>query len=978
MISQNTEVNGGNRLGARRAAFCGLCGALVFALALGSVAFAANTGVISGRVVNKTSGEPLPFANVVVEGTELGAATDDNGRYEIINIPPGRYTVTAYYMGYNTFSVTDVLVVQDQTATVDFRLSETVVEIGKVIESRAQKVELVNPTTVSVERIITDEEFKRLPVTQLSELVGMQAGVTQSSGGGWTHIRGGRYDDVSYLVDGVAAQDQVYGTLWSSPKPTTDAIQSVVVITGGFDAEYGEAMSGVIKAVTKEGGSRTAGRLRYLTDEVFPNPDLNFGYNRLSLSLGGPTPLWKRLRYFLSTEYFKTDCDQGARYKVDSPRGEYAAEGKLTLAMPKSFPLTLEGLKLTLDGHHSNYQWQSYSHTYRFWPQGVYANRVRSYKANLTLNHMLNPTTVYEAKGGVFMTSLMRAVRNYYAEDADTAGFWGTMRKLGIWDRYFFRGEDWVFDWQKYADYQTATGANDTLKGYQDAVLKLFQSYWLDENQNQVYAHTGEHNFITTQSLIDYAYGVAGLFVTEGDNRSWHYRATNDYYGKFDFTKTINKVHEAKAGVQFTQYSISVYENSLPWDPNPFWDAYNYKPVVASAYMQDKADFEDLVVRAGLRFDYLDSKARVRAYPESLGAKPEVADSLLPVSAKYRLSPRLGLSYPITERIKFRFSYGHFFKNPSFNNLYTYADRSAAELRGRGNIIVGNANMSAEKTVAYELGFDAQLSDIFEFDVTAFYKDVYDLSGIRVVQALPQPYSMFYNVEYARIQGFEATMVKVLSDYWSTRFGYTFTIAKGTASDAFTQYGRSEPYKVDYYLNQDQRHALHVDLGFSFPGDFTFVPLRDFNISGIASYGSGTPYTPTDIRGNPSGLENSARRPGILNIDARASKDLRIGGLALAISCDVTNVANSTQITNVFAATGKPDFTGRVITRYEFGAPILAGDPYYSSARDYDHDGYISQLEQYDSYLRAYNYKNDPPTYYASPRKVRIGVSLSF
>ena len=315
-------------------------------------------------------------------------------------------------------------------------------------------------------------------------------------------------------------------------------------------------------------------------------------------------------------------------------------------------------------------------------------------------------------------------------------------------------------------------------------MLQLYRSYWLDADGNKVYAHPGNKNFASTYAMIDNPWGVDGLFVTEGDNRTWHYRATDQVLGKLDLTHTVSKIHEIKTGIDVTQYSLSVYENSLPWDMNPFWDAYNYKPLVAAVYVQDRADFEDLVVRAGIRFDYLDSKAKVRAFPESLGARNDIADSLLAVPAKYRLAPRLGLSYPITERIKFRFSYGHFYKNPSFSDLYTYADRTAAELRSRGNVIVGNADMGAEKTIAYEMGFDAQLSDIFQFDVTAFYKDVFDLAGVRIVQALPQPYTMYYNVEYARIQGFEVTMTKVLNQYWSSRLGYTFQIAKGTASTA--------------------------------------------------------------------------------------------------------------------------------------------------------------------------------------------------
>ncbi len=940
-----------------------LCLTALIALLTVSSAFAGVVGRIRGRVTDKKTREPLIGVNVIVVGTEYGAATDVNGDYEIINIPPGRYKLTASYVGYNEMTVTDVLVVQDNVTVVDFQLSQTAIEVGPV-EVKAERP-LVNRGQVTVERIITDEEFKRLPVVQLSELVGMQAGVTQTAGRGWTHIRGGRYDDVAYLVDGVAAQDAVVGTLWSSPKPTSDALASVVVITGGFDAEYGQAMSGIIKAVTKEGGSTTQGRVRYITDEVFPKEDLNFGYNRLTLSLGGPLG-WNRLRYFLSTEYFKTDDDRNCLYKVPAPRGEYAVEGKLTLQMPKEFFLTKEGMKWTLDGHHSNYQWQAFANSYKYWQRGLYANRVRSYKGNLTLNHMLSPTLVYEAKVGLFQTSLIRTVRNFYAEQADTTGFWGFLRKTGIWDRYWFRAEDWVFN-------------NPEGLSKKEAVLQLYRSYWLAPNGDTIYAHPeAKKNFVPAYALINNPYGVAGLFVTEGDNRTWHYRATNNYIFKFDLTKTVSKVHELKTGVDITQYSVSMYDNSLPWDQNPFWDAYNYKPLVAAAYIQDRADFEDLVVRAGVRFDYLDAKAKVRAFPESLGSVPSISDSFLPVPPKYRLSPRLGISYPITERVKFRFSYGHFFKNPVFANLYEYAERPAAELRGRGNVIVGNANMGAEKTIAYELGFDAQLSDVFAFDVTAFYKDVFDLSGVRVVSALPQPYTMYYNVEYARIQGFEATMTKALANYWNAQVGYTFQIAKGTASTATDQYQRETPMQIDYYLDQDQRHSLHGNIGLSFPSDFAFTVLRDFNWSAVANYASGMPYTPTDLKGNRTGADNSARMPGSFTVDTRLNKDIRLGGLTFSLSCDITNLLNAAVVTNVYAATGKPDFDGQVYTPEQFSPGIRFGDLYYHPARDFDHDGYLTRNELYQSYLRAREDYVKAPTYFGPSRKIRFGISLSF
>lgn len=945
-------------------------------LLLTGIALGANTGSIQGKVTDRATGEALVGASVVVEGTDLGAATDANGQYLIINIPPGRYTITVSYMGYNDTKVTNVLVVQDLTVTVDVKLSHTVIDIGKTVNVLAKRQDMVQRQAVSVERIITDDEFKRLPVTDIRDIVALQAGVTRI--GNQTFIRGGRSDDVAYLVDGVSAGNALTGDLSRAPKPTTDALSSVVVITGGFDAEYGQAMSGIIKAVTKEGSARTSGRVRYVTDEIFPEKTgYNYGYNRVTFSLGGPTPLYNRLRYFVSTEFFRTDDARDIRWKVKAPRSEYAIDGKLTLQLPKSFALTREGLKLTLDGYHSNYEWQEYGHIRSYHIQSLPSDRVRSSRGNITINHMLSPSTVYEAKVGAFTTGVMYAVRNYAAEAADTVGFWGFLRRTGIWNRMFFRAEDWVLDYGRYNEYLRQHG-RDTIASRRDAVLRLYESFWLDPNGNPVYAYPGQRNFMQEYANIYNPYGVAGLFITEGDYRLWQYNQTDQVLVKFDLTRTVNKVHEVKTGIDFTQYDLQMLNNSLPWDANPFWDGYNYKPITFAAYVQDRADFEDLVVRAGIRYDLLDSKAKVRAFPESLGARDEIADSMIPAGVKSRLSPRLGISYPITERIKFRFSYGHFFKNPVLDNLYTYADRTAAELRARGNLIVGNADMGAEKTIAYEIGFDAQLSDVFQFDMTAFYKDVFDLTGVRVVNALPQPYSMFYNVEYARIQGFEATLTKQLDQYWSAGLGYTFQIAKGTASDAYDQYLRDTPRKLDYYLDQDQRHSIRGDLTFAFPSDFGFVPMRDFEVSGVVAYGSGLPYSPQDQRGNQIGLTNSGRMPANYSVDARVSKNLRLGGLGLALNLDISNVLNTENVVQVHPQTGLPNTNGRVITEYEVWYGGMFGDYGYHPARDYNHDGYISRAEAYHSFLRAYRDRYDLPTYYGPPRKIRLGLSLSF
>jgi outer membrane receptor for ferrienterochelin and colicin len=913
--------------------------------------YAGETGRVIGRIIDADTREALAGVNVIVEGTELGAATDEDGRYLITNVPPRRIDVTASYIGYEPQTYQDVLVIVDQTVTVDFRLNSTIIAIDKPVVIQAER-DLVIRTAVATTRTASAEEFNRLPVNALTQLVGLQAGIRQDDNRGWTHIRGGRFDDVSYLIDGVAARDALVGTLWSSPKPTTEAIQEVIVITGSFDPEYGEAMSGIVQAITKEGGTRTSTRIKYTTDEMFPNKDMNFGHNNVQWTLGGPIPFYDRLRYFISTQYFTTDDNSESRFQVSSERGEYAAEGKLTYNVPKSFPLTQEGLKLTFDGHHSNYQWQSYSHAWKYYLQGVFANRVRSYKANFHLNHMITSNVVWTLKTGLFNTALLRDNRNYDLEAADTSGISGFLRRTGIWKNFIFMGEDWIFN-------------NPDGLDIKDALLAMYSA------PNLTYYNGGD---MRTAMLNPYGTYEA-VFYNTADPSYFHYRTTQSKYIKGDVSWTPNKTHEIKTGIDLTQYTLAEHTNQGPEDPNPFWEYFVVKPLTFAAFIQDRADFEDLVIRGGLRFDYLDAKVYRRLYPESIGGREEIRDSLVPVDVKLRISPRLGISFPLTERIKFRFSYGHFFKNPTFSDLFSCVDFGALDISRRPNTIVGNPDMAAEKTIAYEMGFDAQLSDIFAFDLTTYYKDIYDLSGTRTVQAIPS-YSMYYNVEYARVMGAEATFTKQLNDFWRAAASYTYQIAKGTASTATAEYSRGYALQIDYPLDHDMRHSASLDFALAFPADFIFIPMRDFEGSLIGRYSSGLPYTPTDSRGNRIADENSGRMPSTFSIDSRLNKSLRFGRIQMNIFCDIFNLLNNDIVTTVFGATGTANDRGQRIVEGGFSSGLRIGDAYYHPARDFNHDGYLTQGEMYESYMAAYNDRYTIPSYYGSSRKIRFGISF--
>jgi outer membrane receptor protein involved in Fe transport len=948
----------------------------VIALLLGACAllWASEMGKVTGRVVDQSTGQPVVGAAVEVEGSELGATTDENGRYSILSVPAGTWNIAVSGVGYAGETRTEVLVMADQAAQVDFRLRSTVIQINEAVEVKAERPMVIR-SAVQTTRVMTNQEFARLPVSTLSAMVGLQAGVQTNAARGWTHIRGGRYNDVSYLIDGVSAKDKLVGTLWSSPKPTTENIQEVEVITGSFDAEYGEAMSGVIQTITKEGGEQTSGRLRYTTDEMFPNKDLNFGYNFVQATLGGPL-VFKPLRYFVSGEYLRTNCNAQSLYQVNAPRSEYTLEGKVNYSLPKGVLVKNDNLKLIVDAHTSDYEWQAWSNSWKYHQTGLYANRVHSNKGNFRLNYLPGSSTLIELATGIFDTRLLRSSRDFLAEQEDTLGASGFLRKNGLWNRIIFKSEQFVFD-NREDSYPTKAHGQDTMiYGHMPpdvAVLRLYESYRMRPDSSKV-----NDNWLQGYSLYANPYGVAGLFVTEGNERTFHFRETYDKYAKGSITLTPNRIHELKTGFDLTWYDMKEYTNSLPWDPNPFYENYDYQPFTASAYFQDKADFEDLVVRAGVRMDILNAKAKYRVFPESIGGSPGVRDSLEAASLKIRFAPRLGLSYPITDRIKFRFSYGHFYRDPDFSDLYT-SQLAAEELARRGNLIVGNPNLAPEKTIGYEMGFDAQLSDVFEFDFTGFYKDVFNLSGVRPVAALPQSYTLYYNVEYARIKGFEATMAKALAHYWSAKLSYTFSIAKGTASTATDQYLTANPIQVDFFLDQDERHEVSADIGFSTDPSFALGVLREFDASLIARYGSGLPYTPTNIRGERTGPDNSARMPPTFEMDGRLSKVIRLGKVKLNISGDIFNILNTREVTTVYSATGKPDFNGTIITLAQFSPTgYQIGDPAYHPGRDMNHDGFVSRQEKYDSYLAAYSNYVQTPTYYGPSRKIQFGVSVGF
>ncbi|MCH7620188.1 MAG: TonB-dependent receptor, partial [Candidatus Marinimicrobia bacterium] len=226
-------------------------------------AFAGRTGKISGRIMDAQTGNPLPGVNITLKGTFLGASTDSEGYYYILQIPPGSYTAVASYIGFKTVSVEEIWVSTNLTTSLSFDLEPTVLEISEEIVVVAVRPMVIKDQTSSVHHMSAEEIMDLPGIGEIEDVIALQPGVVGD--GENINVRGGRSGEILYLLDGIPINDPVYNT------ETLDvgryAISEVEFQTGGFNAEYGGSQSAIVNIVTKTGGRRFTGRVAYFTDD---------------------------------------------------------------------------------------------------------------------------------------------------------------------------------------------------------------------------------------------------------------------------------------------------------------------------------------------------------------------------------------------------------------------------------------------------------------------------------------------------------------------------------------------------------------------------------------------------------------------------------------------------------------------------------------------------------------------------------------
>ena len=319
---------------------------LMLLLATPLVAVAQNTGRLAGVVVDDL-GDPLPGANVILEGTQLGAATDIDGNYFIIGVPVGTYDITASFVGYQTQTVEDLQVSSGYTTEQNFELGPQSLGEVTVVYERP----IIQKDAIGVPKVVSGEDLENLPIRGVANVAAIQGGVVNNGSSDDLFIRGGRNEEVAYYVDGVkVSTDALVGV-------NQQAIAEQEILIGTIPARYGDVQSGVISITTKSGGSKFFGSAEAITSEVLDA----YGYNVGSLSIGGPI-ISNRASFFLSGQgSWITDSNP---YGIDTYRLTDEAYADL-VANPQLLQLECLNPSLCGDGvqegdfAYLNFPWQA-------------------------------------------------------------------------------------------------------------------------------------------------------------------------------------------------------------------------------------------------------------------------------------------------------------------------------------------------------------------------------------------------------------------------------------------------------------------------------------------------------------------------------------------------------------------------------------------------------------------------------------------
>jgi hypothetical protein len=918
-------------------------------LLITSILFAGTTGKIVGTVKDSKTGEKLIGVSMLLEGTSMGASTNVDGYYVILNVPPGTYRLRASYVGYTPVTTSDVRVNIDQTTTIDVSMNETTVEAKEVVIVAQRPV--VQKDISASRANINEAEVVALPISQVSGIVGLQAGVQ-----GLT-IRGGGSDQTAFVVDGLTLRDERNNQPYTAISLL--AVQDIQVQTGGFNAEYGNIRSGNINVVTKEGSA-----MRYNVGAIVRYSPPSRKY--FGMAPNDPNSYW--IRPYLDDAVAWTGTSNGAWDQWTQSQyvsfGGWNAVAQKTLSDPnpanhltpeaaqeiwkwqhrKNFNVTKPDMDVDLGfsgpfpapsinemfGNLRFYASYRSSSTQYMIP--LSRDGVTDYSFSLKLTSDLGPGMKLMLEG--------LSGRNT-ATDINNSGVYGSfgsalsiadaLTQVSYIDTRTFSSDYWG---PNQVD-RTLVGAKFThvlsQQTFYEVSLQRFSSKYStnpgrSRDTSRVYGfgngyYLDEAPFGFTPNPLGYSLnGIDGMRMAVGMSNARDTSKLATYTIRGDLASQLDRYNEVKTGFEFAYTDNDVNYGSvdvaLPVGrSSSHWTS---TPMRFEAYIQDKLEFEGMIANIGVRYQMSYAGGQWIQYDPFTktfnGVQSLGVDTLLPEAPTAKVSswsPRLGIAFPITEDAKLFFNYGHFRSLPSPEDLYLIRHESFTKNITR----IANPNLPRPRTVQYELGYEHSLFDMFLLRLSGYYKDVSDQS--RLVNYIGYNnvpnYSVTTNTSYEDIRGFELTLSKTRGDWIQGFVNYTYMV-RTTGGFGWSTYYQDQIQQAQFQITNpiiskpvpQPYGRANIDLFSPLnygPEMGGLYPLADWRVSLLGSWASGSYFTWVG-GGSYPGVSNNIQWTDTYNFDVRISKGFKFAGLNLQLFVDINNVFNIKHMENEGYVTG--------------------------------------------------------------------------
>ena len=958
---------------------------LFFALGVASLAAQQTAGKVEGTVSDQ-AGAPVANAQVFVVGTSFGAVTSDKGYYFINNVPVGTYTLRAQFIGYAPSEVRAVRVLGGQTITADIKMqSSAVVLTGITVSAAANPI--VPRDQVTSKGIIAGDLVDRMPVDDVRQILSLTPGVVESDASAGVSIRGGRPGEANIYIDGAP----VRGTNSGAPRVQlgTNAIEEASVTTGALGVEFADAQSGVVAYTTRAGGSTLEGSGSYETDQLSGN---SFGINRFEGSIGGPVPGVTNLRFFGSAVLFgqlstirgmgAEDQPLFARAGVDTLVPTTNPDGSVSeVALPRYVQYSGQCGSFGSDATPFA---QDVKSNYGVECQGI--RRPMDWTSSMQFQGKLQYT--YGQGSSVSLTGLASGdqTRNTPGRNLNNPSIYSGVH---TWTRMAIMNLNHQVS--RSAEQSLAITAN--LSWARDKAITgpldpESESSTRDPNMGLYFGSlefSGFENFpfpITDQIIRDQRsnagtrgvplfgcdcdvnqaarlnpYGMlsGGAWPTEGFATTGSLLEETRLTGRVVVDWQANRYHRFTLGGDAKKTDLAFWSSNLT--RQIFMDAYVVNPVQYGLFASDRLDLGDVVLELGARWDYYNSKALFPNTPlfissagpalwnpasatDDTAYSNSVARTFTKAEGHSRISPRLRVSFPITEHTGFRLSYSHQVQSPEFTTLASGINNDLSFTNT--NDVVGR-DLDFGKSILFEFGVRHAFSNDLVLDVAAYNKDKVSDFAARIIP-FPDPkdatkltgINVLTNRDFGNARGIDTKLDWRVGSNLSTAVAYTFQLSKNTGSDPFSylntfarqvsaQSGVTPPPEAAQRTNDDRTHSFVGSVALQLPNDYRRgttmgTIFRDVGVFATFRVQSGLPYTLLENQGagqtaprlsfglggrTATGTTlNQFELPWTKNVDMRINKGMRFGRLDLSAYVDIRNLFNFRNITGLFAETG--------------------------------------------------------------------------